>query len=80
MRYTPTDVEIRIAADGVITPLRFTWQGAWLAVGQVGRTWTDGEGDHWLVMPPHPNAVFELIRTPEGRWLAARGDSRPAVA
>ena len=75
----PTEVEIRIASDGGITPLRFTWQSAWLQVMQIGRAWADDEGDHWLVMPTSPNQVFELLRTPEGRWRVIGAASRRSV-
>ncbi len=73
---TPCDVEIRIAADGTLEPLRFTVQGAWKNVAQVGRNWSDGLGDHWLVMPSS-GEVYDLARSPDGLWRISRA-SGPA--
>ena len=64
----PTEVEVRVGQGGVITPIRFRWQGVWLQIAQIGRHWSDEAGDHWLVLPDRPAQVFELIRSPEERW------------
>jgi hypothetical protein len=74
----PTEVEVRVAADGTVTPLRFTWRGTTLRVAGVGRRWSDEAGDHWMVMTTPPERVFELLRTPEGLWRVS-GGLRPAV-
>jgi len=75
----PTDVEIRVTAEGKITPLRFTWRKSWYQVAQIGRSWADAEGEHWLVTAAHPSLVVELIRTQEGSWLAVQKPARPAT-
>ena len=64
----PTEVEIRVGVDGTITPLRFTWQGSSLRVAQIGRTWADSEGEHWLVMTALSTRLFELLHTLDGNW------------
>jgi hypothetical protein len=76
----PVEVEIRVAEDGTITPLRFTWRGVTLRVAGVGRSWSDAAGDHWLVMTAPPEQAFELLRAPDGTWQATGGGSRPALA
>jgi hypothetical protein len=68
--FEPCDVEIRIARDGSITPLRVATGGVWAQAGQFGRTWTDDEGDHWLIMPPTQGDVIEIRRGPDGVWMA----------
>jgi hypothetical protein len=55
---------------GAITPLRFTWHGVWYSVAQIGRAWSDEEGQHWLVIASQPNLIVELVYTREGHWLA----------
>ena len=64
---TPCDVEIRVLADGALEPLRFTFQGTWKNVAQVGRNWSDAQGDHWLVMPSS-GEVYDLARSSSGLW------------
>jgi hypothetical protein len=60
--------------------LRFTHEGTWLTVAQVGRQWQDAEGQHWLVTPAFPAQVFEIIRGMDERWQARRsGGSMQAV-
>ncbi|MBN1313750.1 MAG: hypothetical protein JXB30_20265 [Anaerolineae bacterium] len=76
----PTDIEIRVTTEGNITPLRFTWRKSWYSVAQIGRSWVDAEGEHWLVMTNHPSLVIELIHTQAGSWLAVQKPARPAMA
>ncbi len=76
----PCSVDVRASLNGELTPLRFTWDSEWLNVAQVGRTWSDQQGDHWLVMPAAPALVFELVRAPDGRWQAERQQSEAHVA
>lgn len=75
----PCNVEIRIAADGSIMPLRFTWGGEWFVVAQVGRGWSDDGGDHWLVMPSR-DQVFELLRADDDHWQCALHTAHPRFA
>lgn len=75
----PVGVEIRITTGGTITPLRFTWRDTWRSVAQIGRTWSDEEGEHWLVAAAHPNLLVELIHTREDAWLATQKAARPSV-
>lgn len=80
MSATPTEVEVRVAPDGTLRPLRFSWRGRMLRVVGVGRSWSDGEGDHWLVMTAPLERVFELRRTPEGTWHVRSIGATPPVA
>ncbi len=75
-----SEVTIRVAVDGTLTPLSFTWRGRGLRVAGVGRSWSDAEGDHWLVMAAIPERVFELLRTPEGLWWVLGNRQPPAIA
>lgn len=63
-----TEVEIRVSEDGKLRPLRFRLGEIWLDIGHIGKTWTDGVGEHWLVMPMYPPQLFELVRAQTGRW------------
>lgn len=75
----PVDVEVRITIDGMITPLRFTWRQTWYTVAQIGRTWADEEGEHWLVMAARPNLLVELIHTRDNTWLVIRKAAPPSM-
>lgn len=78
----PIEIEIRVAGDGAITPLRYRLvqqRAVWQQVGQVSRHWSDEAGDHWLVMTVAPDRVVELIRTPDGIWQAKDSPVRRAV-
>ena len=75
----PAEVEIRITTGGTITPLRFTWQKTWHSVAQIGRTWADEEGEHWLVMATQANLLVELIHTRDNAWLAIRKAAPPSM-
>ncbi|MBN1427631.1 MAG: hypothetical protein JXB07_04545 [Anaerolineae bacterium] len=79
MSYQPVDVEIRVTAEGDITPLRFTWRGSWYSIAQIGRTWADEDGDHWLIMAALPHLIVDLVHTHENRWLAEQKSSRPRI-
>jgi hypothetical protein len=68
----PAEVEIRVGSDGAVQPLRFTYEGTWLTVAQVGRQWQDAEGDHWLVTPVIPAQVFEIVKGPNDLWQVKR--------
>jgi hypothetical protein len=76
----PVNVEVRITTSGTITPLRFTWRKTWYNVAQIGRSWADEEGEHWLVMAAHPSLTVELIHTPQNTWLAVQQAPRPSMA
>lgn len=75
----PADVEIRITIGGTITPLRFTWRQTWHTIAQIGRSWADEEGEHWLVMAAQPGLLVELIHTPEDTWLAVQKAAHPPM-
>jgi len=66
--FEPCAVEIRVAIDGSVTPLRFMANGRWLPVGQIGRAWSDADGDRWLILPPALNQTLELRRAADGLW------------
>jgi len=80
MSAEPVAVEVRISVEGEVMPLRFAWHGAWLEIAQVGRRWSDEEGEHWLVMPAAEARVFELTRTLDGLWRATGRGGRVALA
>lgn len=64
----PTTVDLRVAADGSVTVLAFTWQGRTQRVAGHGRHRQDNDGVHYLVMTPDSH-TFELLQTPEGQWF-----------
>ena len=74
----PTEVEVRVDADGQATPLAFTWRGQRMSVIGVGRCWVEADGGHILVMTPGER-VFELLHLSDGRWEVVRAPDRPAV-
>lgn len=70
MSAQPVEVEIRIAANGTVTPLRVMWQGRWATIAQISRHWADDSGDHWLVMIYPPELILTLTHTADGAWQA----------
>lgn len=78
MSLEPTEIEIRVSETGKVRPLRFRLGEVWLDIGQVGKTWSDDAGEHWLVMPMYPPQLFELLRTKSGGWQV--GPHEPSVA
>lgn len=85
--YTPAmhvEVEARFEQPGHPVPLAFKWQGRWLPVGSIGRTWSTGEGrstaHHYMVSTP-VQGIFELAFEPATmQWRVVRGSSRQIVA
>lgn len=81
--FHPIEIEIRIGVDGAITPLRFRLGeakvSAWLHIAQISRRWSDGRGEHWLLMIAVPPRIFEVLRTPEGLWRARSMSDRALV-
>ncbi len=85
--YTPAmhvEVEARFEQSGHPVPLAFKWQGRWLPVGSIGRTWSTGEGrrtaHHYMVSTP-AQGVFELVFEPATlQWGVVRRSSRQATA
>ena len=78
------EVEARFEQPDRPVPLAFKWQGTWLPVSSVGRTWTIGEGrsiiQHYVVSTP-VQEVFELaFERATMRWRVVRRTSRPAMA
>jgi PncC family amidohydrolase len=77
-------VDARFDTHGHPTPVAFQWQGQWLQVASLGRTWSTGQGTkvihHYMVSVPG-EAVFELSFEPATlRWRVVRGRGRPMVA
>ncbi len=71
----PTAVEVHFDAGGAVRPRRFTWQGAWQEVTDVGRQWTDAAGRHVLVMTAGQQ-TFELLLARESlTWRVARASA-----
>jgi hypothetical protein len=68
------EVTAHFDLTGQPTPLEFTWQGRHYQVESTGRRWQAPDGQHILVMTPG-GRMFELVFTPEGRWLL--GQSGP---
>ena len=68
----PTEVEARFAADGTLTPLKFSWQGRMLPVVSTGRRQATPEGFRALVMTTQER-VFELdYNQASGQWHITR--------
>jgi PncC family amidohydrolase len=77
-------VEARFDSQGRLTPLVFKWQGAWMQVASVGRTWSAEDAgrviQHYMVSTPH-EAVFELAFDLDTmRWRVVRGSTRQMTA
>ncbi len=75
----PISVEVRVSADGAPQPLAFAWQGRRYQIADWGRAWVEGDAHHFLVMTP-AHEVFELVLTPDGRWMLARAPKRSHLA
>jgi PncC family amidohydrolase len=81
---TVVEVEARFEQAQHPTPLALKWQGQWLFVASIGRTWSTGRGSrlahHYLVSTPGEK-VFELAFDPGMvRWRVVRSWGRPAMA
>ncbi len=80
---TVVEVEARFEQPGHPVPLTLKWQGQWLSVASIGRTWSTGRGrrllHHYMVSTPG-DRVFELTFEPGTmHWRVVRGKGRPAV-
>jgi len=67
----PIEVEVTQGKDGQLLPRRFVCQGSQLQVRDVGRRWSDGQGEHILVMVEPGNRVYELLHT-DDQWQMVR--------
>ena len=85
--YTPAmhiEVEARFEQPDNPVPLAFKWQGQWVPVSSIGRTWSTGEGrsivHHYMVSTP-VQGIFELAFEPTSmHWRVVRGSNRPTLA
>jgi hypothetical protein len=59
----PIEVIARFTLRGEIEPIRFRWHGDDYPVESTGRSWTDDQGYHVLVMIPG-GQVHELLFVP----------------
>jgi hypothetical protein len=76
----PTSVDARFDADGGVRLRRFTWEGGWLDVSDVGRQWQDAAGRHVLVMVGG-RRTFELLLEQESlTWRVVRAPETLAAA
>jgi len=76
----PTAVEVRFDQKGSVHPRRFTWEGHWLDVSDVGRQWEDEGGRHVLVMVAgrrtfelflqRDSLCWQIVRAPTGEFPA----------
>jgi hypothetical protein len=76
----PTAVEARHATDGSVHPQRFTWQGDWLSISDVGRQWMDEAGRHVLVMVSGRHTYELLLERGELLWHVVRAPERGVLA
>ncbi len=63
------DVTVQFNAQGEVTPLRFSWNGADYLVESTGRSWDDDEGRHVLVMTPGSRTYELILALPACRWF-----------
>jgi PncC family amidohydrolase len=80
---TVVEVEARFEPSQHPTPLALKWQGRWLSVASIGRTWSTGRGKrlvhHYMVSTPGER-VFELTFEPGTmHWHVVRGWGGPAM-
>lgn len=80
---TPVEVEARFEQPDHPLPLAFKWQGRWLSVASISRTWSTGKGKnliHHYLVDAARGAVFELAFQPAQMcWYVVRGTARQAV-
>ncbi len=78
------EVEARFEQSDHPVPLAFNWQGQWVPVSSIGRTWRTGEGRrivHRFMVSTPAQGIFELTFVPATmQWRVVRGSSRPAMA
>ena len=67
-----TSVRAYFKEDKSVHPQRFTWEGRWLSVSDIGRQWVDDAGRHVLVMVAGQR-TFELLLTRQNlTWRVVR--------
>jgi len=71
----PIEVEVTQGKDGQLLPRRFVWRGSQLRISDVGRRWSDEQGEHILVMVEPGKRVCELLHTDE-QWQMVRSFTR----
>jgi hypothetical protein len=76
----PTAVEAQFEADGAVRPRRFTWNGSWRDVSDVGRQWTDEAGRHVLVMVGGRETFELVLRQDSLTWWVVRAPGDIAAA
>ncbi len=75
----PIEVTAHFDEQGTVTPLHFNWKGGRYRVESSGRRWTDGVGQHILVMVTN-GRIYELIyQGGEGRWFISQSKPEAAV-
>jgi hypothetical protein len=75
MSLEPIEVTARFSEQGTITPLSFIWNGGHYKVDSIGRQWTDGAGQHVLVMVASER-IYELIfLKDEARWFISQSQA-----
>jgi hypothetical protein len=76
----PTAVEARFDSKGQARPRRFTWNGAWVDITDVGRQWVNSDGRHVLVMVGGRH-TFELLLERESlAWRVVRAPEELGMA
>jgi hypothetical protein len=64
----PTEVEVRIADDGSVTPIAFVWGGRRMPVSDWGRTRKEGTRRFYMVMVEARQAFELCYDSVERRW------------
>lgn len=61
-------------------PIRFSWEGEWLEIIDIGRSWTSEQHTHYLVRTAQ-NQLFELVHNKDKNvwFIKPRHLPHPAV-
>lgn len=68
----PVEVTARFGPQGEITPLNFTINQKTTQVSGVGRSWSDPQGVHILVLVPGEQIYELLFDGAQNRWYLGR--------
>ena len=74
----PTEVEVRIADDGGVTPIAFVWDRRRMPISDWGRTRTEGTRRFYMVMVDARQAFELCYDSAERRWRVTQAPDTAA--
>ena len=75
----PVEVTAHWDERGQVTPGEFAWQGDRYAVDSTGRSWTEADGLHILVMAAGGHVFEVMLNSADLRWYARPSTRQPRV-